>query len=159
MEHKVSETSIQTLRFHLQNTHVCMDICYVDKIIPLLQLEPVPNCPLYLVGLMNMEEKIIPVIDLAMRVGICRDEPYTLDTPILLCTYDTHQAGLIVDKVEGLIEFDKKNIQMHEEFNADTAPFIGSITLNEELSLLLNMNYIFPLNINIDFQKKRQVNG
>ncbi|NNM59106.1 MAG: chemotaxis protein CheW [Legionellales bacterium] len=150
------DNQIKMLHFQLKNTHVCVDIRYVDKIISLLQLEPVPNSPPYLAGLMSLEEKIIPVIDLAMRLGMHREQPYTIDIPILLCTYEAQQAGLIIDKVMGLVTINKQNIQMHEEFNSVETPFIGSVTLHDDLSLLLNMNHIFPLNINIDLKNKKR---
>jgi purine-binding chemotaxis protein CheW len=148
---KITSTNqIQVLQFVVQNAHICLDLSYVNKVLPLLMLDIVPNSPLFFAGLMNLEGKIIPVIDLALRLGMHRNKKYSLDMSILLCTYDLHQAGLIVDDVTGLSTINEETIQMHEEFDKTSSPFIGSISINSNLSLLLNLDYIFPIDINND---------
>ncbi|MCE0721936.1 chemotaxis protein CheW [Legionella sp. 9fVS26] len=124
-----------------------MDLHYIEKILPLPMLEIVPSCPVYLVGLMNLKNKCIPVLDLAICTGLTRNEEYPLNIPILLCSDGTHQIGLIVDKVLELSNIDEKQIEIHEEFTRNNSPFLGAVTLETGVSLLLNINWVFALKL------------
>lgn len=150
MEKLATINQIQVLQFVIENAHICIDLRFVNKILPLMQLERVPNCPNYFAGLMNLEGKTIPVIDLAIRLGMQRINKYSLDMPILLCTYENHQAGMLVDNITNLSLIQENTIQMHEEFDTTDSPFLGSVSINENLSLLLNLSHIFPISTNLE---------
>ncbi len=110
-------------------------------------LEIVPSCPIYFVGLMNLKNKCIPVLDLAMCTGLTRNEIYPLNIPILLCSDGAHQVGLIVDKVLGLSDIDEKQIEVHEEFTNNNSPFFGAVTLETGVSLLIDIDWVFALKL------------
>jgi len=145
MSESSTKTKLQVLQFLSQNLRICVDIKYVDKVLPLVFLEAVPGGPLYLAGLMNLAGKSVPVIDLAMCFGLERKSPYSLDAPILLCSDNLHQAGIIVEKILGLSDIEENSIQMRSEFNKPESPFIASITSKNKLSLLVNMPFILSV--------------
>ena len=124
-----------------------MDLNYIEKVLPLPLLEVVPSCPIYCAGLMNLKNKCIPVIDLAVGIGLIRDQMYSLNIPILLCSNDTHQLGLIVDNIVGLGELNEEKIEIHEEITGNDSPFLGAVTLEAGISLLINVNWIFALKL------------
>lgn len=124
-----------------------MDLNYIERVLPLPLLEKVPACPIYCAGLMNFKNKCIPVIDLALGIGLTREELYTLNIPVLLCSDGSHPLGLIVDKIIGLGEIDEEKIEIHEEFTGNESPFFGAITFAAGVSLLINLNWIFALKL------------
>ncbi len=124
-----------------------MDLRYIEKILPLPMLEIVPSCPVYFAGLMNLKNKCIPVLDLAICTGLTRNEEYPINIPILLCSDKTHQIGFIVDKVLGLSTIDEKQIEIQEELTSNNSPFLGAVTLETGVSLLLNINWVFALKL------------
>lgn len=131
----------------IKDVHVCIDVANVNKILPLLLLEAVPNSPNYVAGLFNLEGKVIPVIDLAMRLGMERVDTYTLDMSVLLCNYGEYQAGFIIDKVLSLSEVNQDDIQMHEKFDTKDSSFVGTATLKNSISLLVNIEHLLPINM------------
>ena len=140
--YKVLPKNLTVLHFLLQDIQVCMDLRYIEKILPLPMLEIVPSSPLYFVGLMNLKNKCIPVLDLAIGTGLNRSETYPLNMPILLCSDGTHQMGLLVDKVLGLSPIDEQQIEIHEEFSSRNSPFFGAVTLETGVSLLINIDWV-----------------
>lgn len=126
----------------VNNTHICIDLGFVRKNLPLPQLEHLPNSPPYLIGLMNYRGKSVPVVDMGRRLGLERHSPYTLDTPVLLCGDGQHHIGFVVDKIYGLFEIGPKNIQK-EAPSQTRANFLATITIDGILSLLVNMSYLF----------------
>lgn len=155
MNKSLENQSIHILYCVLQDANICIDLQYIDKILPLLLLEAVPNSPAYLIGLMNLAGKTIPVIDLRLRFGMCRDKSYSVDTPILLCSFNGSTAGLIVDKITGIAEVEKGSLQMHKEFEEPNSPFMGTFTIKENASLLIDMSYIFPIFIKNEMNKAK----
>lgn len=141
------QQNLTVLHFLLQDIKVCMDLHYIEQVLPLPMLEIVPSSPIYFVGLMNLKNKCIPVIDLAICTGLIRNEIYPLNIPILLCSDGVHQVGLIVDKVLGLSDIDKQQIEVHEEFTTNNSPFLGAVTLETGVSLLLDINWVLALKL------------
>lgn len=157
----------KVLKGRILNLQICIELSHIDKVLPLMNLETVPDAPSYLVGLMNLAGKSVPVIDLARRISMSRDQPYSLDVPILLCNHGEDTVGLIVDEVEGLVIVEENALQMRKEFNADQSPILGAINIEDELYLLLNLNAILKINYTLqksdliledaDIQKVRQL--
>lgn len=141
---------LQVLHFLLQNVRFCIDIQHLEKVLPLVLIETIPNSPPYIVGLMNLAGKSVPVIDLAIRLGLQRTESYSLNTPILLCTVNGKTAGLIIDYIIGLADIEPRAIQMHEEFDKSHSPFQYSISLETEVALLVNAEYILDFSLHMD---------
>lgn len=146
---KSTRTSrLPVLLFLLQNIRFCADLKYINKIISLPLLEAVPNSPRFLAGLLNISGKSIPVIDLAIRIGLTRNQPYALETPILICQHQTQIIGIIVDEVLSLTEISAESLQMKSEFNDPSSFFMAAAEINAELSLLINMENILSFDLN-----------
>lgn len=52
-----------------------VDVAFAQSVIALQPVTPVPQGPVYLRGVMNLRGSIVPVIDLAERLGLPSDEP------------------------------------------------------------------------------------
>jgi chemotaxis signal transduction protein len=87
------------------------------------------------------------VIDLAFRLGLSRDAPYRLDTPILLCKDEQKTIGLIVDKVIGLETVTKENLQLQNDFNQNHSIFKASILSKNEMFFLLDITTLFAISV------------
>jgi purine-binding chemotaxis protein CheW len=138
---------LKYLSFLLQDVHCCIDLQFIEKVLLLPLLEVVPGSPHYLAGLMNLRGVGVPIIDLALRLGLSRSECYALDTPILLCFDGVHRAGLLVDKIIGLIDIEQGLLQMHEEFEKSHSPFEGVITFEAGISLLINISRVLEFSL------------
>lgn len=136
---------ITALHFLLQNTHFCIDINVINKVLPLMLLEEVPDCPDYFVGLMNVAGVSTPVVDLSMRLGLKRIKPFFLDQPIILCQHQNHKAGFIVDKIFGLIQVDKQLLQMKSDFSESMIQ--GTFMHENEMILVLDMLHLLEFNV------------
>lgn len=135
------------LHFLVQDTQACISLHSVEKVLPLPLLEVVPSCPVYCAGLMNFKGQCIPILDLAIGIGLPREQIYSLNTPILLCSDKGHQVGLIVDKVLGMSNIDENKIEIQEHFTQKESPFLGAITLESGVSMLINMDWVFALQL------------
>jgi purine-binding chemotaxis protein CheW len=137
----------QVMHFLAQHVHLCFDIHYIVKVTSLVETKPVPGSPSYLAGLINYSGKSIPVIDLALRLGLKRTESYTTETPIIICNDDNHEVGLIVDEILGLAIVDTSSLQMKNNF-ADPESFFKAVApIDSKLALVLNMQQVLSIQL------------
>ena len=139
----------QILQFLLLGTHMCMYIKYVKKILPLMSLEIIPNSPSYIVGMLNLSGKSIPVIDLATRLGMQRTSEYSLDQPIVLCGVGEYSIGMIVDKIIDLQDVQDQALQVQKEFIAPNSFFTALVVSHSEQSLLLDIPQILNIKLTL----------
>ena len=91
--------SLELLHFIVLDHRFLVELDQVKRVIPLIAVDPIPNAPNFVAGMANIEGVIIPIIDLALRMGQKPTASYTLQHEIMICQHDSFCAGLIVDDV------------------------------------------------------------
>ena len=160
--HNIAETAITTsvnqdesqkidvLNCTAINTNICIELKNIQKILPLAKLTKMPNCPNYMVGMLNLAGKSIPVVDLAVRLSLARVESYSLNTPIVLCTYiddqkNAQSVALIVDKILEIESLNHHELHLSDYVDKSNHPILGSITSRQGLAFLINLQNIFAI--------------
>ncbi|MCP0914151.1 chemotaxis protein CheW [Legionella sp. 27cVA30] len=140
-------SKLKILLCRLSHIDVCIELQYVIKafLIPLFKI--IPNSPPYLAGLINWGGHSIPLVDWAFCMGSTREEPYSPDTPVLLCTDGKQFAGVIVDKILGLIEVEKTQLQLNDAFREEKAPFAAAVTIDANISLLIDIHQLLKIQL------------
>lgn len=144
---QTASNTLKVLHFLVQNIHLCIPLQTIVKVLPLMELKPIPSAPSYCAGLMNIGGRSIPVIDLAMRLHLKRTNKYTLETSIILCNDNGHETGIIIDEILGLFQIDSKDLQLQTNFKEKESPFEGVINIDSHLALVLNIQNILSLNV------------
>lgn len=126
---------------------LCLRLEEVDRLIPLVELQGVPQGPDYLIGLMNLQGEAVPVIDLGMRLGLGPAEPYSLETSILLVSVAGVKAGLIVDDVLGVTSVAREDIRGDALFRDGAPPVLGTVTQACGVALLMDTARIISLDL------------
>jgi purine-binding chemotaxis protein CheW len=129
---------------------MCVPLENIKKILPLVSLDKVPGGPVWLAGLMNIHENIIPVIDIAIRTGMNRYQKYSLDMPVLLGEKNHRQVGMIVDDIFELSGFDKEQLKMAPQTDISKSPYLGTVTQNSHSSLLIDIDFFLDIQLTGD---------
>lgn len=138
-----SKKSTQLLYFKVQDIRLCIQLNSIEKVLPLMLMETVPNSQPYFAGLANIAGNSTPIIDLTLFLKLSRTCSYDLDTPILLTAINSKKIGLIVDDILGHMTIDENSFQMKEEFHQKNSFFKATVPISNELFLLLNVEEIF----------------
>jgi len=119
--------------------------CFVElrlvyEALSLVALQPVPDAPDYLAGIMNYRGIAVPVIDLLLRLGQQQDQHYTLETSMLLCnTMEQDKlVGLIVSDIGSIMDIESENLQLIPEFADKQLPFSALLNIEKQSGLILN---------------------
>lgn len=137
--------SKQFLTFRIGNEHYGLELSQTREIIEYSGITEVPLMPNFLRGVINLRGEVVPVIDLAVRLGRKPIEVQrrTCIIVVELSNNDQHHVlGLLADAVSEVIEMDDENIEDAPSFGANIrAEFIQGIAKQgEEFVVLLDAN-------------------
>ncbi len=131
----------------VEDHRFCLRLTDIERLLPLARLQPVPNGPDYLIGLMNLRGEALPIVDLALRLGIPRHAGYRLDAPIVLADVGGSQAGLLVDDVIGVRAVPRAEIRAEGLFRDGLPPVLGAIVGADGTALVLDSLRILDLDL------------
>lgn len=117
-----------------------IELKYVNEIIQMQPIAPIPEVEHFIKGLINLRGKITPVIDVADRFGKDAFE-YNDRTCIIVIEVRNVEVGLIIETIAEVVSIDEKDILPPPNINhtAMQNKFIRGIgKVGEEVKLLLD---------------------
>ena len=124
--------TLELLTFKLGEQEYSLDIMCVREIRGWTQATPLPHAPSYMKGVINLRGTVLPVIDLAQRLGLPVTEHSERNVIIVVKNADT-LAGLLVDAVSDIIALEDEDMQPPPDAAAGSQPgVVKSITLIED---------------------------
>ena len=139
--------SNQILVFNINNELYGIDILKVQEILNFIQPTPIPNCPDYLKGIINLRGTIILVIDLRARFHF--EEPMNPENcVIVVVAIGSKKYGLVVDSVSDVLTINEDDIQEDIDINSgiDNRYITGLVKANEQMIILVNIDKVFLKN-------------
>jgi purine-binding chemotaxis protein CheW len=112
----------------------------VQEIIRLPDIVWVPKTRSFVEGVINLREQVIPVVDLAKRLGVS-SEGRTDDTRVVIANIQGNLVGLVVDSVSEVIRIRKEDIEpLPEIMTASNENCLKGIAkLDNRLIILLDL--------------------
>lgn len=98
-----------------------------EEIIAMQTPAYMPKLPPYVLGVINVRGKILPVICLRKRLNI-QQAQYDRYTCILICEFGAENVGLVVDSVDEMVEIPEEIIDPPPTLDQSSNPFIRGIT-------------------------------
>jgi len=143
-----SEINLILVKLGKEIYGLCVDNIY--RIVSFENIKKVPNTPEFITGIIKIEEKIIPVIDLIKKynLGLLESEKNTCIVILQLENDEDKEeiyVGLIVNEVLDLIEVDYNKIlpvPIIEKDNNKNGLFSGAIDYESNLILIITPNGI-----------------
>jgi len=137
----------QLVSFRIGEEEFGVDILMVQEIIRLPTITPIPNAPVFILGMINLRGKIIPVIDLRQRLKIRGNKPAATDrsTRILIVEIYNHVTGFIVDSVSEVMKVPISEIEPTPHLvgaSVDAEYIRGVIKMQNRLIVLLDFRNI-----------------
>jgi purine-binding chemotaxis protein CheW len=135
----------QYLSFWLAGQEFALDILRVQEIREWAPVTPVPNCPDYVLGVMNLRGAVVPVIDLRLRLGLPH-EPYTAQTVVIIIHIhgaDRHRImGVVVDAVAEVYDLPPERITPPPEVSSHGLEHyvLGLVTVEGRMITVLDFD-------------------
>lgn len=125
----------------------CLRLGDVERLLPLMRVQPVPEGPDYLLGVMNLRGEAVPILDLALRLNLDTPANYALDTPVVLAAIGSLRAGLVVDEVQGVRAVPRSALRGDALFRDGLPPVLSAVTSGDGTALLLDTLRILDIDL------------
>ncbi len=138
-----SEDLIQLVSFNIGDEEFGVDITKVKEINRMVEITRVPNTPDFVVGVINLRGKVIPIINLRHRLGMILIEN-DKNTRIVVIEHDNKTIGFIVDNVNEVLRISRNITEPPPQMSGNVdSQFITSIgKLEDRLLILLDLEKI-----------------
>lgn len=125
-------TNSELLTFKLGEQDYAVDIMSVREIRGWTKTTPMPHAPEFMRGVINLRGTVLPVMDLAARLGLGPLETTDRNVIIVVKVRDALN-GLLVDAVSDIVSLSEEDMQAPPDVGSDaTANTIRSLSLIDE---------------------------
>ncbi len=133
------------LSFRIGESEYSVEIMAVREIRGWTRTTSLPHAPRFVRGVINLRGTVLPVVDLAMRLGLEETEPEERNV-IIVVDVGTRVMGLRVDAVSDILSFTKDQLQAPPDVATSTkAPFVKALTiLDDRMVRLLDLEVVLP---------------
>jgi purine-binding chemotaxis protein CheW len=131
--------------FVLDNLHYALYLSDVERVVPVVEITPLPKAPEIVTGVVNYHGIIIPVINIRKRFNLASRE-IDLDDQLIIANTPKRKLALIVDSVTGVEELEANQlVNIESEFAyakylKGIAKVENKIVLIQDLEMFLSLN-------------------
>ncbi len=137
-------TTIEIIAFHLGDQQFCIRTTSIREIRGWAATTPLPHSPPEVIGVLNLRGSVIPIIDLAAKLGM-RSHIDNSRAAIVVAEIGKGIVGLVVDQVSDILSISSVTIQPLPALarSFDSAYAHGLIPLDRGMVCLLNLDHMF----------------
>jgi len=138
-----SEALREMISFRVAGHDFCTDIRQICEIRGWTQLVPMPHAPEFVLGVINLRGAVMPVIDVAARLGFAPSEPSERHV-IMVVNIDQDWSGLLVEAVSETISVPISQIHKAPFVYSDqTRKFVeGFITTKASMQTVVHLTHL-----------------
>lgn len=130
----------------------------VEKILRAAAVIPLPDAPDIIVGLLNVEGRILPVVNIRKKWHL-PERDMEIDDRIILFKTDT-LLGFIVNGVEGVVQFDHLEFHQAEKIHPGLEHYIKGVgRFNRNNVIIVDMALFFNDQEFSDMEKITALHG
>lgn len=144
MEDKKS-SQIEIISFHLEDQVFCVNIMSIREIRGWTQATELPHSPKHVLGVINLRGSVIPVIDMAVRLGLQPMKP-TERSAIIVTSIADMLVGLLVESVSDMITVNEEDLQLPPDVlpEAERSLTRAIIPVGDQMICYIELDALFP---------------
>ncbi|NOX95965.1 MAG: chemotaxis protein CheW [Alphaproteobacteria bacterium] len=137
----------ELVAFKVGDQEYCVSIMSVREIRGWTKETVLPMAPDYVRGVINLRGSVVPIVDLASRLGLKSVEPSARHV-IIISDVDEQIVGFVVDAVSDILTTKRDNIQPTPDVASEAArDFVkGVIALDDRMINLIGLDNVLPIN-------------
>lgn len=147
-EKNSNEELLQLVSFQIGSEEFGANILKVQEIIRFVTITKVPNSPDYVEGVINLRGRVIPVINLRVKLGMQKKDNDN-STRIIVIEMTNKIIGFMVDSVSEVLRIPKNIIEtppsVVSDINSEYITAVGKLA--DRLLILLDMEKVFTAEI------------
>jgi purine-binding chemotaxis protein CheW len=128
--------SNQLVVFTLDERLYALPLARVKRVVRMVEVTPLPKAPGIVLGVINLQGNIIPVMSMRTRFGLLEPEA-SLSDQIIVADTATRTVGLLVNSVTGIIERTLEEVTEIEKI-VPGAQYVEGITRTDDGILFIH---------------------
>jgi purine-binding chemotaxis protein CheW len=116
----------------------------VERVVELFRMvaiEPLPDAPEWILGVVNLRGTLVPVADLRMRLGLGA-RPYGLDTPMIICRQNERLVAVVADAAEEVVALTEEDVFSPDELMGDDHPLVAVAHMGDKMVPVLDVDRV-----------------
>jgi purine-binding chemotaxis protein CheW len=134
----------QLVVFTLDEQRYAVPLSAVERIVRMVEITPVPQAPEIVLGVINVQGWIIPVVDLRRRFRLAKREPHPRDQ-LLIAHTSRRPVALVIDAVAEVVTLAAQDVIDGEEILAHLQYVAGVVKRGDGLMLIHDLDGFLSL--------------
>lgn len=135
----------ELIAFRIGTQEFCVDIMSIREIRGWTPATPLPQSPSFVRGVINLRGAVLPIIDLAARLGFPPAEP-TVRHVIIVAQVEHQVVGLLVDAVLDILSVTDDIVQATPDVASEMAKIfvLGVLAVEGRMISLIALDHVLP---------------
>lgn len=134
----------EVILFNIENQRLALDVHQVERVIWAVAVTEMPKSPKYLLGIINMEDKVIPVINMRRLLRLPKRQ-MKLSDQLLLCRIGCRTIAMWIDNVQGMYTYSNEEKEPGSEVSPETPLLDYVIKQDEEIAYVYKWEELIPV--------------
>jgi purine-binding chemotaxis protein CheW len=132
------------LVFTLDEPRFALPLAAVDRVVHAVEVTPLPKAPAIILGVINAQGRVIPVVDMRRRFGLPGRE-INLDDRFIIARTARRLVALVADEVAGIRELGQRDLVSAAESLPFASHLQGVAKLEDGLVLITDLDAFLSL--------------
>ena len=135
----------ELIAFRIGEQEFCVDIITVREIRGFAAATPLPHAPGFVVGVINLRGTVLPIVDLAARLGFGPTKP-TARSVVIVVRLEHQLVGLLVDAVSDILTVTDDLLQPTPDIASELArSFVrGVMAVEGRMISMIAVDFVLP---------------
>lgn len=130
--------------FILDEQRYALYLSVVERVVRVVEITPLPKAPDIILGVVNVQGRIIPVVDIRKRFHLAERE-INLSDHLIIAHTSRRAIALVADTVTGVLELSDDEIIGKEEILSDLEYVEGVVKLEDGMILIHDLEKFLSL--------------
>lgn len=130
--------------FTLHDLHYGLPLGMVDRVVRAVEITPLPRAPQIVLGVVNVQGRVIPVVDVRRRFGL-PERGISLTDQMIIAHTARRPVALVVDSVSGVLDYSEAQAVDGAEVLSELDYIRGVVKRDDGLILIHDLDTFLSL--------------
>ena len=128
----------------------CIEITQIREIRRWTPVTILPHSPSYVLGVINLRGAVIPILDLAEKLGFEKTDP-TERHVIIIVSFENRIIGLLVESVSEILSVKQSDLRETPRLKEDdtTKSIRGVIAIENDMTRVIDLSAVMPRSVGV----------
>ncbi len=129
--------------FTLDDQRYGLNLSLVERIVRAVEITPLPDAPCAILGVINVEGRIMPVLNTRKWLGL-RERDIELQDVFIIVSANGHSVALVADEVKPVVEVPVNQMTDSQEIINTSGSVVGLAKSDDGLIMVLTAEKALP---------------